>query len=97
MKERSLEVRAGLSVLSERENQVFRLLLADKQNKEIATELCISIRTVKFHVENILKKLRCSTRYEVQRHFRPPRFDEVLVIADLIARVNRIEQILGER
>ena len=43
--------------LTERELEVLRQLAKGRQNKEIATELWISERTVKFHVSAILTKL----------------------------------------
>jgi DNA-binding NarL/FixJ family response regulator len=49
---------AGLpEPLTERELEVLRQLAKGRQNKEIATELWISERTVKFHVSAILAKL----------------------------------------
>jgi len=46
-----------LSILTNRELEVFRLLGMDSSNKEIAENLTISINTAKIHVHNILKKL----------------------------------------
>jgi two-component system, NarL family, response regulator LiaR len=48
--------------LTERENDVLRLLALGKANKEIAADLHISETTVKTHVSNILMKLRVSSR-----------------------------------
>ena len=50
--------------LTERELEVLRLLAKGRQNKEIAGELVISERTVKFHVSAILAKLRVGNRTE---------------------------------
>jgi DNA-binding NarL/FixJ family response regulator len=60
--------------LTERETQVLGLLVQGRANKEIAAELEISERTVKFHVSSILSKLGASNRTEavrlaVQRHW----------------------------
>ena len=44
-------------VLSERETEVLKLLVQGKMNKEIATELFISIHTVVTHRKNITNKL----------------------------------------
>jgi DNA-binding CsgD family transcriptional regulator len=82
--------------LTPRERQVFHLLMADKQNKEIACELGITPRTATFHVMALLRKLKCSTRYEIQKRFRGPRFEEVLVLADLVGRVTALENKVKE-
>jgi DNA-binding NarL/FixJ family response regulator len=56
---------AGLpEPLTERELEVLRQLAKGRQNKEIATELWISERTVKFHVSAILAKLGVGNRTE---------------------------------
>jgi DNA-binding NarL/FixJ family response regulator len=50
--------------LTGREMEVLRLLARGKNNKEIAVELVITTRTVKFHVSSILKKLNAGNRTE---------------------------------
>jgi DNA-binding NarL/FixJ family response regulator len=50
--------------LTERELEVLRLLAKGRQNKEIANDLWISERTVKFHVSAILAKLQVGNRTE---------------------------------
>jgi len=49
-------------VLSERERSVLRLVAAGMPNKQIARQLSISERTVKFHVTSILNKLNADNR-----------------------------------
>ena len=50
--------------LTEREMEVLRLLAQGKTNKEIAAELIITERTVKFHVSSIMGKLGAGNRTE---------------------------------
>jgi len=50
------------STLTGREHQVLRLVAAGKANKDIADELCISERTARTHVSNILTKLGMTSR-----------------------------------
>ena len=48
--------------LTERELQVLRLVAAGKTNKEIASELFVSWRTIDRHVSNLFGKLDVSSR-----------------------------------
>ncbi|MEL6968695.1 MAG: response regulator transcription factor [Bacteroidota bacterium] len=50
--------------LSEREQEVYRLLCAGKNYREIAAELFVSQNTVRFHLKNIYKKLGVKSRHE---------------------------------
>jgi len=53
-------------VLSNQEQKVLELILADKTNKEIASEMFVSVSTVKTHINNLYKKLKVSSRDEVK-------------------------------
>ncbi|HEX2496481.1 MAG TPA: response regulator transcription factor [Gaiellaceae bacterium] len=55
---------AEFDELSERERDVFRLLVSGRSNAEIANELYISEATVKTHVTHILQKLRLRDRVQ---------------------------------
>src|SRR5262245_36693950 len=54
----------GIQPLTERELEVMRLLMRGLQNKEIAADLVVTERTVKFHVSSILRKLGAGNRTE---------------------------------
>lgn len=63
--------------LTEREWEVYRLLLEGKTNAEIAADLVVGISTVKYHVSRVLSKLGVSSRaeaiaYGVQHHLVGP-------------------------
>jgi DNA-binding NarL/FixJ family response regulator len=47
--------------LSEREREVTRLLAEGKSNKEVATALALSVRTVETHRANIMRKLELNS------------------------------------
>lgn len=58
--------RAGDHVaLSCREDQIVKLLLCGKRNKEIALELSLSEKTVKSYMTNLMQKLNARNRLEV--------------------------------
>ncbi len=52
------------SPLSEREHEVMRLLTQGYRDRDIAEQLYISERTVKFHAKNMLEKLGVRTRIQ---------------------------------
>ncbi|HWE15529.1 MAG TPA: LuxR C-terminal-related transcriptional regulator, partial [Solirubrobacteraceae bacterium] len=51
--------------LRPREREVLELMVGGLRNREIALRLFITVRTVKFHVSNILRKLDVQSRAEV--------------------------------
>lgn len=55
----------GGAMLTERENQVLRLLAVGMSNREIGLRLVISEATVKFHVRNLRDKLDVRRRTEI--------------------------------
>ena len=61
-----------LSPLSEREQEVMQLLAQGHRDRDIAEQLYISERTVKFHAKNMLDKLNVRTRiqavFEATKH-----------------------------
>lgn len=50
------------SLLTNREREVFELLVQDKTTKEIAGILFISEKTVRNHISNVMKKLNVKGR-----------------------------------
>ena len=54
------------SMLTDREIQIVELILSDMSNSQIASNLCISINTLKKHTSNIYKKLNVSTRNQLK-------------------------------
>ena len=56
-----------LSQLTERELEVLSLLTSGCQNKEIAEHLRLRVRTFRFHVENIYRKLGVQSRTQAVR------------------------------
>ena len=50
--------------LTKRELEILSLLASGMQNREISTKLCITIDTVKTHVNNIYKKLKITDRMQ---------------------------------
>jgi len=59
------------TVLSAREAQVLDSVMWGRSNKEIASILAITERTVKYHVSNILSKLGLERRTELVRWREP--------------------------
>ncbi len=52
-----------------KEVEVLKKISLNKTNKEIAEILFISENTVKFHVKNILKKLKVSSKKDAKYHY----------------------------
>lgn len=64
---RRRDAASRLSALSGRESQVLRLVIGGKQNKCIAWELGISIKTVEVHRAHIMEKTGASSLIELAR------------------------------
>ena len=58
---------SGLESLSRREREIAELVTARKTNREMATELFLSEKTVESHLRNIFVKLGASSRVDVAR------------------------------
>jgi len=59
---------SGYNLLSEREQQVFRLLVEGRSNADIAEILCISSKTVDKHRANTMKKLNIHNMVEMVKY-----------------------------
>ena len=55
--------------LSAREKDIFRMIISNRTNGEIAEALFISENTVKYHVRNLLQKTGCKNRTELQKKY----------------------------
>ena len=52
------------SLLTKREKEIFMLLTQNKSTKQIADELCISEKTVRNHISNVIQKLGVESRIQ---------------------------------
>lgn len=67
-------VRMNSETLTSRESEVLQLIAEGKSNKQIAAELCISIKTVEKHRQQVMNKLNIHeiaglTRYAIAKGF----------------------------
>jgi DNA-binding CsgD family transcriptional regulator len=51
--------------LTVREFQVYELTVRGLTNREMADELCVAIVTIKYHLNNIYRKINVTSRYEL--------------------------------
>jgi len=65
---RSASAKVTASTLTEREAQVLRLIAAGYGNKEIATQLDLSAKTVDSHKANAMRKLDLSGRIDIVKY-----------------------------
>ena len=59
---------AFLARIVQREREVLQLLAQGKSNKEVCSQLKISVRTAENHRHNIMRKLDCHSVSEVVRY-----------------------------
>jgi len=59
-----------LEKLTPQEQKIVNLMLDNKSNKEMASELFVSVSTIKTHINNLYKKLGVSSREEMVVRFR---------------------------
>ena len=54
---KTLKKRTSWETLTQREREILKLIAEGYKNKEIADELCISVKTVEKHRSNLMEKL----------------------------------------
>lgn len=65
-KDKSAELSTLIDDLTERQREVYDLIISGKTNKEIITELFIEQSTLKTHINQIYKKLNIKSRRELK-------------------------------
>lgn len=58
---------SSASQLSPRQHQVLQSVISNRENKEIASRLNITVRTVKFHISTLLDKFGVDNRTDLAR------------------------------
>ncbi|MFZ0643583.1 MAG: LuxR C-terminal-related transcriptional regulator [Candidatus Acidiferrales bacterium] len=78
--------------LSARQREVLDAVLSNRANKEIASKLNITVRTVKFHISSLLSKFGVATRAELARRasgfMRPTLVENEAAAAEQPARTH---------
>ncbi len=54
---KTLKTRTSWETLTHREREILKLIAEGYKNKEIANDLCISVKTVEKHRANLMEKL----------------------------------------
>ncbi len=57
-----------IDLLTNRQKQVFELILQNKSNKQISHELFIELSTLKTHINKIYKTLNIKSRKDVRNY-----------------------------
>ncbi len=70
-KTKNEETEVILDELSERQKDVYDLIISGKTNKEIMAELFIEQSTLKSHINQIYKKLNIKSRRELKSDLKP--------------------------
>jgi DNA-binding CsgD family transcriptional regulator len=80
------------SSLSSRQKEILQAVLCNQANKEIASKLNITVRTVKFHISTLLSKFGVENRLELARRaanlLRPANYAEFEGVNDRQAIAN---------
>jgi DNA-binding CsgD family transcriptional regulator len=73
--------------LSPRQKEILQALVCNRANKEIASKLNITVRTVKFHISTLLTKFGVSNRSELAR--RAAAFMRPVIVESVAADLNQ--------
>ncbi len=58
---------SGTAQLSPRQQEILQSVICNRENKEIASKLNITVRTVKFHISSLLSKFGVDNRADLAR------------------------------
>lgn len=64
-----------LDLLTDRQSEIFKLIIQGKSNKEIMDDLVIELSTLKTHINLIYKKLGIKSRKEVKLYMKSNKSD----------------------
>jgi DNA-binding NarL/FixJ family response regulator len=68
--QREAEGARGFPELTEREQEILRLIAGGRGNAEISSQLFLSLKTLQNHVSNIFRKLQVADRTQAAIHAR---------------------------
>jgi DNA-binding CsgD family transcriptional regulator len=87
------------ATLSPRQREVLHSVLSNRANKEIASKLNITVRTVKFHISTLLSKFGVESRSELARRaagfMRPAALDPEAALLERAMQVSDAAQDFG--
>lgn len=78
---------AGPATLSARQREVLHSVMENRANKEIASKLNITVRTVKFHISALLSKFGVDSRAELAR--RAAGFMRPMILEEMTPAIER--------
>jgi two-component system response regulator TtrR len=56
-----------IETLTERESQIFKLVIAGNTNKQMSNELCVAVRTIEVHRSKLMEKLAVNNLAELMK------------------------------
>src|SRR6185437_1502610 len=74
---------ANPAALSPRQKEILHSVICNRANKEIASHLNITVRTVKFHISALLSKFSVQNRTELARRGAVRQMDQASLVAPL--------------